>query len=197
MDTLRKGARLEVTFAGYDPDGRAVGCGPAGEEIHAPGGVAGETAQVVIEHVSPHRPVAWAKIQRLTHRSPDRAPSAPGAAHQCGGCPWSHLDYGAQLAAKAERLGPVIALVDGVHLAEPLVRPGAPTGYRNRGKYVIARRGKSLSLGGYAPRSHRVISTLGCPVMAPEVDRVARALRRVLERSRLPVFDEKSGQGAG
>ena len=42
-----------------------------------------------------------------------------------------------------------------------------------------------LTLGAYAPRSHNVIDTLGCKVVAPVIDEVATWVRGAAETASL------------
>jgi 23S rRNA (uracil1939-C5)-methyltransferase len=187
-----------VVFDRYGPDGLAVGDDADGVALHVDGALVGERARVEIEHVSPHQRQAWARLVALEEASPHRtrAPGAPG--HRCGGCAWSHLDDPAQREAKEARLAAVVAVcgapADG--LPTPLIVPSPrATGYRNRGKYVLARKHGQVVAGAYRPRSHDVASTLGCPVMDPAVDQAARALAAALAHRRWSIHDERQGRG--
>jgi 23S rRNA (uracil1939-C5)-methyltransferase len=85
-----------------------------------------------------------------------------------------------------------------VEVAE--VRPSPQlVGYRNKGKYVAGRAGNApndpVVLGAYAPRSHNVIDTLGCRVVAPIIDEVATWVRGAAERAGLTAYDEATRSG--
>lgn len=197
-DDIAPGAQCTVIFDRYGPDGLAVGTGPGGVELHVAGGIRGERARVEIEHISPHRRQGWARIIALEEASAHRTrdPDAPG--HRCGGCSWSHLDAVAQREAKEARLQEVVDACGppGRGLSSPLIVPSPrPGAYRNRGKYVLARKHGQVVLGGYRPRSHEVASTLGCPVMAPAVDETARALALLLAHRKWSIYDERQGRG--
>src|SRR5690349_17359362 len=122
-------------------DDAGAGVGMANDtRVHVADLLPGERAEVIVDHVSPHRPEAWGRLlRRIGPPSPDRvAPVCPGFG-RCGGCVWQHLAYPAQLAAKRARvaaaLGEVPAVASGaVEIAA--VRPSPElTGYRNKGKY--------------------------------------------------------------
>jgi 23S rRNA (uracil1939-C5)-methyltransferase len=68
-------------------------------------------------------------------------------------------------------------------------------GYRNKGKYVAGRSGDHILLGAYAPRSHQVIDTLGCRVVAPIIDEVATWVRGAAENAGLVPYDEATRAG--
>jgi 23S rRNA (uracil1939-C5)-methyltransferase len=184
--------KCQVTATSLDEAGHGVGTAD-GKRIHVADLLPGERAEVAIDHTSPHRPEAWGRIvRRLDAPSADRAvPACPGFG-RCGGCLWQHLSYPAQLAAKRARV--VAALGAGAEVGD--VRPSPQQlGYRNKGKYVVGRAGEHVVLGAYAPRSHQVIDTLGCRVVAPIIDEVATWVRGAAERAQLVPYDEPKRTG--
>ena len=187
-------ARVSVVAAALDDAGCGVGMADDGALVHVVDLLPGEAADVAIDHASPHRAEAWARVVRRSGpASPDRVVPACPAFGRCGGCAWQHLGYPAQLAAKRER----VARELGVPLAAVSeVRPSPATvGYRNKGKYVVGTAGGQLVLGAYAPRSHRVVDTLGCRVVAPIIDEVASWIRGAAERAQLIAYDERARTG--
>lgn len=159
----------------------------------------GERAVLEIEHTSPHRALAWARVlERRGPRSPDRVePACPGFG-RCGGCRLQHLCAPAQLELKRRRVREALdaAGLGAVEVAEVVAAPAA-LGYRNKGKYVFGRdEHGQLVLGAYRPRTHEVASTLGCRVVDPAIDRCAVALTAAAAASGLAIYDERSGAGA-
>ena len=206
MATVQRN-RCEVVAASLDEGGHGVGHEPAdapgtagAREVHVADLLPGERAEVVIDHTSPHRPIAWAHIvRRLGPTSPDRvAPPCP-AFGRCGGCVWQHLAYPAQLAAKHARVAAALAEVPAVKGGAVAIAAVVPApsivGYRNKGKYVVGRAGEHLVLGAYAPRSHHVIDTLGCRVVAPIIDEIATWIRGAAEGAGLAAYDEARREG--
>jgi len=188
-----KSQRCEVTATELDEAGLGVGLS-AGRQIHVTDLLPGERAEVAIDHASPHKPEGWGRIvRRLGPTSPERVePKCPGWG-RCGGCVWQHLSYPAQLEAKHTRVAHALAHV-GVPVAP--VRPSpALFGYRNKGKYVVGGAGKHLVLGAYAPRTHAVVDTLGCRVVAPIIDELASWVRGAAEAAGLVPYDEKARTG--
>lgn len=191
--------RCEVEATTLDDSGAGVGLSGA-TSVHVGDLLPGERAEVAIDHHSPHKPQAWGRIvKRIGRASPERvAPLCPGFG-RCGGCVWQHLAYPAQLAAKHARVAAALAEVPAVatgavEIAE--VRPSPElTGYRNKGKYVVGQTGDHLLLGAYAPRSHHVVDTLGCRIVAPIIDEVATWVRGAAERAGLTAYDEKARTG--
>lgn len=191
--------RCEVQATALDDSGAGVGA--AGDLlVHVGDLLPGELAEVELDHRSPHKPDAWGRIvRRIGAPSSERvAPSCPGFG-RCGGCVWQHLAYPGQLAAKHARVAAALASVPAVASGAveiAAVRPSPELlGYRNKGKYVAGHTGDHLVLGAYAPRSHQVVDTLGCRVVAPLIDEVATWVRGAAEQVGLIAYDEASRTG--
>ena len=188
-------SRCDVMATELDEAGCGVGVA-GGRRVHVAELLPGEHADVAIDHTSPHKPEAWGRIvRRIGPQAPERVAPACPAFGRCGGCVWQHLAYPAQLAAKRARVVAALAAVPGAcEVAE--VR-GSPqlVGYRNKGKYVVGRAGTHVVLGAYAPRTHTVVDTLGCKVVAPIVDELASWVRGAAERAQLVPYDEATRTG--
>jgi 23S rRNA (uracil1939-C5)-methyltransferase len=160
----------------------------------------GEAAEIAIDHVSPHKPEAWGRVvRRIGNPSPDRVEPACPAFGRCGGCIWQHLAYPAQLELKKSRVRVAVSDIGtlgggGVPITDVRASP-SPLGYRNKGKYVVGQSGGHVVLGAYAPRSHHVIDTLGCRVVAPVIDEVATWVRGAVESAGILVYDESNRSG--
>src|SRR5215813_4492036 len=181
---MRAGDRVEVTVRGFDDDGLAWG--EVGEvHLAAPGGVPGDRLLVAVEHVSPHAPRAWGRIERIVEASPNRvAPVCPNVG-RCGGCLLQCAAYPVQLEAKQERMQrTVAALCDELR---PIVPSPVTLHYRNKAKLVVA---PGWILGSYAPRTHQVIDMAGCQVTERPIDPVARTLAPLLAETGLSPYDE-------
>jgi 23S rRNA (uracil1939-C5)-methyltransferase len=194
------------TARGGDVDGGDV------VRVHVAGALPGESVLAAIEHRSPHRAEAWARLIEVTRASPDRRPPACRAFGACGGCVWQHLDYAAQLRWKSTRVRAIAAAQPAlrqVPIADCVASP-QPLGYRNRSKLVCApARGAGagagaakptgtapLVLGAYAPRTHDVVDLAGgCRIAEPPLDDVARTLREILIRLGAVPYDERTLTG--
>ncbi len=179
-------------------DDAGAGVGTAGDRtIHVTDLLPGEAAEVHLEHQSPHRPEAWARaVRRLGPASADRTePACPGWGH-CGGCAWQHLAYPAQLQIKQGRVAAALAscLPPGVAVA-PVVPSPQRLGYRAKGKYVVADRRGTLVLGAWAPRSHVLVDTARCQVVAPLIDELRGRAREACASAGLVAYDERTRAG--
>ncbi len=193
---------VEVEATGLDDAGHGVGL-VGGRTVHVADLCPGERAEIALVHASPHQPADWGRIvRRLGELSGDRTTPACPAFGRCGGCVWQHVRYPAQLLHKRAR---VIRALDGAmaNLATadrtavaPVVPSATELGYRHKGKYVAGWLGGRLVLGAWGPRSHALIDTAGCRVVAPLVDDLRERARAAAEAAGLPPWDERRRTGA-
>ncbi|HET6613350.1 MAG TPA: 23S rRNA (uracil(1939)-C(5))-methyltransferase RlmD [Kofleriaceae bacterium] len=188
------GEVIEATA--LDPDGCGVGQLGQGGEVRIADLLPGERAEIAIDHRSRHRSVAWGHItRRISPPSAHRCPPACPAFGACGGCVWQHWAYPAQLEGKRDRLQRAL---DSAGLRVP-VAPTVPSpriiGYRNAAKYVIAGAPGKVILGAFRPRTHEVVSTVGCRVVDPAIDAAATFAKTVLDETPLAIYDEGSRRG--
>ncbi|HUQ03815.1 MAG TPA: methyltransferase [Kofleriaceae bacterium] len=195
---------------------------PGDRVVHVADLLPGERAEVVIEHRSPHRPEDWARIaRRIGDLSPERVAPSCRAWGACGGCVWQHLAYDAQLREKRARV--VTALRNAVADVDVRVAPVVPSpaelGYRTKGKYVAGAERRSgrrderggrvaggggrpgdgpsrVLLGAWAPRSHALVDTSGCRVVAPVIEELRERVRVAAEAAGLEPWDERRKVGA-
>ncbi|MGE0871754.1 MAG: 23S rRNA (uracil(1939)-C(5))-methyltransferase RlmD [Kofleriaceae bacterium] len=194
-----KSNRCEVVASELDGSGHGIARSGDGA-IHVLDLLPGERAEVAIDHRSPHRAEAWGHVvRRIGSLSSDRVNPACPSFGDCGGCVWQHLAYTAQLLAKQQIVARALAAVPAVRDGRVTIASVRPSpdqlGYRNKGKYVVGRGSNGLVLGAYAPRSHRVVDTLGCRVVAPIVDEVATWVRGAAERAGIIAYDEALADG--
>lgn len=187
----------EVVATALDDAGAGVGV-VDGVTMHVTDLLPGERAQVGVDHRSPHRAEAWGHVEvRLGPASLHRTPPACPAAGRCGGCAWQHLAYPAQLQHKAARVEAALTALPLERRPTPAPIVAAPRtlGYRNRGKYVVGEAGGQLTLGAFAPRTHDVIDTLGCRVVAPIIDELAASIRGLAQAHGVRAYREQKRTG--
>lgn len=157
----------------------------------------GERVEVEIEHRSQHHDRVWARIvDRAGELSELRQEPFCEMYESCGGCVWQHVDYSAQLHHKRQRVLSAFETLDlpaDVILGEVHPAP-SPRGYRNKGKYVFGSSESGVVLGAFRPRSHELLSTLGCHVVDPAIDRVASVVRNEAQIEDVPIYDESGIQ---
>ena len=161
----------------------AVGRLSSGKTVFVEGGAPGDVAEVEIVEEKPR--LARGRISSLVQPSPDRV--EPPCAAGCGGCPWAHLVYEAQLSAK--RAAVVDALVRTAHVAadraESLVEPCAPSkrqwDYRNKLELACGTDGAGRLVLGMRPEgSGAVVPLDACPLAHRTIEGAPKALRGAL-----------------
>ena len=124
-------------------------------------------ARLVREHSS------WLDAETVEVVEPGPTRVAPPCSYfeTCGGCPWQHVDYEAQLQAKRHAVASNLERIGGIEKAEILdVAPSPQTlGYRNRLKLRFDKN----RLGFYSARTHHLVPIDDCLVAE---DRVRLAL---------------------
>lgn len=214
---LRKGTELRLRAERLDERGLGVGQPPdCGLSVHVPDLLPGETARVVVSHVSVHHVAetssgrAFAEVQKREVAAPERVTPSCAGYGRCGGCTLQHLEESAQLRFKTEQLAQALASIPLPGVGEALpIRPCVPSPsalyYRSRVKLVAQARsgadrpgtpqagftaGSTVILGSYAPRSHHVVDMSGCRVNARALTALARTLGALWSRAGLPIFQE-------
>ena len=163
-------------------------------ELHIADLLPGEVADVVLDDHSQHHRRAWGHIaQRIGETSPERRVPACPAFGECGGCAWQMLSYQAQLQEKRRRVHRALvqALPSPPAVPAPLAAPQT-LGYRNKGKYVFGLNQGEIVIGAYRPRTHEVVSTIGCKIVEAAIDEVATELLAQAKKLALPVYQEKN-----
>ena len=145
--------------------------------IFVPGTAPGDRVRVRV--VEEHGNYARAA---LIHRC------APGPVHRdapcpwvdrCGGCPWQHVAYATQLAAKEVNVREALARIAGVTATEPLPIIAAPAewAYRHR---IRLHAGAGGALGYRRPRSHELVVIEHCMIAEPALSAVLAPLRALV-----------------
>jgi 23S rRNA (uracil1939-C5)-methyltransferase len=168
---------LEVTGLSHGP---AAIARHDGQVIFVRGAAPGDRvrARVVARKKSYARVVArkksYAEALVVEVVEPGESRREPPCPHvvDCGGCPWQHVSYASQLAAKAGNVRREIGRLPGV-AAEDLdalvadIQPApAEWGYRQRVRLHVDRRRR---LGYQRPRSHAVVPIETCTIAHSEI----------------------------
>ena len=162
----------------------AVGRLASGKAVFVEGAAPGDVA--VVEVLKEKPSYAQARVAHLVEEGSSRA-KAPACAGSCGGCPWAHLSYEAQVEAKRANVAEALARLGGVEAAQAqeLVAPCVPSkrqwGYRNKVEFACGLDGAgNLAVGRHAPGAHDIVPEDSCPLAYPAIQGAPRALRGAL-----------------
>lgn len=183
--------RLTTTDMAYGPHAVARN---DGKVVFVRNAAPGEVLEARI--TEERRSFAFADTVAVIEPSADRRTAPCPYLPRCGGCPWQHLTYAAQLAAKqrivAEHLRRIAKLE--VPVAPPIAAPQEFGGRRR-----IKLRVEDRQLGYYAGASHELVPVARCLLGGTAIDaafgaaaELVRRLAVALRRLELIACDEHS-----
>lgn len=165
---------IELIVAGGDGLARR----PDGCVVFVPRTAPGERVEVAYSEI--RRQWRRARLTRVVEESPERRePPCPHYA-RCGGCQLQHLDYGAQLRAKAAIIADALRRLGGLDsVSFEVVASPRELGYRNRVSMLL-RRGDDGTPAGYhgVHDVDEVVDVDSCPLAEDPINQVWAVLRR-------------------
>jgi 23S rRNA (uracil1939-C5)-methyltransferase len=166
-----------------------------GKVVFVRGAAPGEEVDVAVRE--DHSRFAFADVLQVVRPSPERRATPCPYLPRCGGCPWQHLEYEAQLRAKRTIVDEHLRRIAGldVAVAPPLAAP-REFGYRQR----LRLRVEGGQVGFYAGGSHDLVAVEHCLLAEPAVDgaipiaaELVRALRTRARRIEIVAAGESGG----
>jgi 23S rRNA (uracil1939-C5)-methyltransferase len=144
------------------------------------------------------RTFSSADLVAVVRPSPQRRTPPCPYLPRCGGCPWQHLTYAAQLAAKRDIVREQLRRLAGVEVdVEPVLPSPNEFGYRRRIKLRVS----DGAVGFYAAASHELVPIEHCLLAEPPIDaaigwanELVRALRAPIRRIELIGGDAHGGR---
>lgn len=185
---------LECTRLGSDLEGI---CDYDGQAVFVPGALAGEKIEALALKVYPR--YAFAKLQGITVKSPDRAePKCPAYA-LCGGCSGQHMTYQTTLDAKHSQVFDCLTRIGGLALSQADVPPvlGAENPWHCRNKTALPVGGSAgdPKLGFYRRRSHSIVPISGCGVAMGDLGSIIAIITDWMKQGHIAPYDELTGKG--
>ncbi len=172
---------LETEIAELSPGGDGVAiCAIQGERraVFVPGVVPGERVRLEVD--ARGRP-ARGRVLAILEPSPSRTVPPCAYVDRCGGCDWMHIAPERQADEHAKLVGRLLGS-GGPPLEPRSHRPLSAIGYRTRARvHIEAKRGRRITVGMFARRSHAPTSVDSCIVLEPVLDRARAALATWLE----------------
>jgi 23S rRNA (uracil1939-C5)-methyltransferase len=175
----------ELTVERMANDGTAVAHADDGRVVFVRGGAPGDRVLAAIDEDKGS--LLRAHIVELLEPSEVRATPACQLVGECGGCPWMHLRYEAQLAAKRASVVDALQRIGGFasEQAETMVGQVVPNArqlhYRNKLELgAVNTRKQGFILGLHAHSSHKLVTVGKCLLAHKVIAACPKALRGAL-----------------
>lgn len=175
--------RIEITGMTYGAN--AVGRASDGKVVFVPGAAPGDVVEVEITRET--KAFREGTITAFHEKSPARVDAPCPFAGICGGCPWMHLSYEAQLEAKRASVVSQLSRIGGVakERAEELVGECVGSkrqlGYRNKLELAAGRDERGLFMLGFHERGGTLSAApKTCLLAAKGIEKAPGALRGAL-----------------
>lgn len=128
--------------------------------------------------VTVERNFARAVIEEVLEAAPVRRTPPCPLFGVCGGCQLQHLDYAAQLAAKAEFVRESLRRLGGIEWAGEIKTCAADEfAYRSRAEIKVERNAQGQPRPGFFKAStHEICEVSDCPILLPSVNRELQRL---------------------
>ena len=163
--------------------------------VFVPYALPGETVETTIVEVKKN--YARGKLVRIVTASPDRVEPRCAIYDACGGCQLQHMDYAAQLAAKRQQVIDAVTHIghqNGIPV-HPALGAENPWNYRNKMQFPIGRKAGKTIIGCFAQGSHEIIDTTDCHIQKELNNDIVNAVREVVTKLAIPVYDEDKHLG--
>ena len=152
------------------------------------------TEEILAEVTQSKKNYAVAKLVKILRESKDRVKPVCPIYAECGGCQLQHLNYAAQIKFKRQQVVDAIKHIgkmDDVEILDTLGMEN-PLRYRNKMQFPV---GKNLKIGCYARGSHKIVDTDSCLIQRAGMDEVLVAVKKILSKYKVSVYDEDTHRG--
>lgn len=180
-DEERSGRRVRLTTdsLAYGPHAVAR---LDGKVVFVRGAAPDEEVEAVIREE--RSAFAFADTVAVTRSSPQRRIAPCPYLPRCGGCPWQHVAYAAQLEAKRAIVREHLRRLAGLDVPVETVLPSPrELGYRRRIKLRV----RDGAVGYYAAASHELVAVDHCLLAEPAVDAAIAAAGALVRALRAPL----------
>lgn len=139
---------------------------------------------------------AYAKIERLIKRSPDRIENDCPVFGKCGGCAYRHISYSAELRAKEnivrsafERLGKLSPEFLPIEQGDFVER------YRNKLQMPVGKINGEMTAGFFASGSHRIIPVKDCKLQPKIFSEITEFIINESKLLKISSYNEEEHNG--
>lgn len=159
------------------------------------GALPDETVKVKIIEIK--KSYAVGKLLEVLEKSPDRVEPLCPIYEKCGGCQLQHMSYEGQLEVKRQQVKDAIERIGHQKNLPVLPTLGAenPWNYRNKVAFPVGREKGKTVVGCFAQGTHKIIDASDCLIQDKLNNEAINAVREVIDKLRIPVYDEDRHTG--
>lgn len=167
----------ELKIESIIPGGEGLARHPEGFVVFVPDTAPGE--RVEVEYTETQKQWRRARVVSIIEASPNRREAPCPHYGVCGGCQLQHLEYGAQVEAKAQIIVDALKRIGKFEVEGVEVEPShQELGYRNRVSFVVTRDGAEVTAGFHGrDDGAAAIDIDACPLAEPAVNEAWKSLR--------------------
>lgn len=169
---------LKIERMAYGAD--AITHDDGGRVVFVSGGVPGDVVNVRITQNKGR--FVRGTVESVVEASPLRVDVPHPYVEQCGGCPWAHLTYEAQLMAKRANVADALVRIGRFPqerveaLVAACVASPKPWGYRNKIELAVATQQGRTTIGMHDRLGRGIAAFRGCPLLDARHDKLARSI---------------------
>lgn len=192
---MKTGESIRLQTGKISSDGSAIARTPEGLVIFVPGALPGEDLDVRLSFRK--KEYAIGSPEKIYMPSPRRTEPFCPLYGACGGCQLQHATYDLQRELKWSIVNDAFERIYKNPYPEISPCSGSPLekNYRNKTSFPVGGRAGSAILGYYSRRSHDIVETARCPIMAKDVEEAPELFAYALRSSGLAPYNEKTGKG--
>ena len=165
--------------------------------VFVEGALPGEVVKAKITEVKKNYAIGEAQ-ELLKHAESRVEPPCPAYA-ECGGCQLQHLAYPEQLKWKRQQVVDALKRIGKLNLNDIKVGDtlgmSTPWHYRNKMQFPVGKIKTEIQIGCYAKSSHNVVNINSCMIQRQQNDEILQAVRKVIEKFKVPIYDEDTHRG--
>ncbi len=153
--------------------------------------------KVLIEITKVKKNYALGQIVEIKEKSPYRIDPVCPLAHECGGCQIQNIDYTKQLELKKNRVSSDIERIGKLEnvLVHDTLGMDNPFNYRNKAQFPVGVGGGKTLIGFYKQGTHEIVSIDECKIQHGINDKIVEIFKEIIDKNKIPVYDEKTGKG--